>query len=608
MFFLNYKLLSSAIFFKEHPYFSAILITLGVLLLGAFVTALIFALKKDNFYKKITSENSVFNIRVYKYDFARKKFYSFDKMNLTNCKEFTEEQFLAQFARSDSYRISDWLNSLIQGENPTDSLQVETKINHSKKNMSSILHFTSINKEKQILHFESQLLPFMRTYRYKKFKESKFLQRHTLLTISECEKFLSSSNADVLGSIVYISVYTTRHDLSPVETVSLQRIRDDVIMIIGNYLGKCRKIYRIDKNDTVLIDISCLSKLMAFNIASSIHTALQQYLNFHSQTIDINIAIGISLGTMYQGNLSLGIEQSKKMAYAIRDGKTKSDTILLYDEDFFTNYEQTQKQIEEVKTLIKNSTFRVYYTPTINLQSVGQSMNLLQIIPYGTSFKDINETMLLSQKIKDGPEMLFGRIFKKVIREVKKFKNQVSIGIEIPYDMLSKFTKVLHESESNIKWVVCIRKSTIMRIEEDQNVVVKQIKELQKTGCEIGLIIDNISTDLRSRVLKLVNYIMIPNIFTCKATDPDQAKNDLRTILSAYSSYHHPFMFYGLNHIDDIETGIINEGTIFQCDEIALPSSKLEKIPQETIYYLYKDAQKLSPKRFQFHLLEKNIH
>lgn len=439
-------------------------------------------------------------------------------------------------------------------------------------------------------------------------RDSKFFQRYVLKNLEECEKFLKTSHSDILGSIVYFSVYSSRKNLTEEEKNTLKQMQESVYHLLGNYLCKTRRLFRINPSDFLVIDLSCLSKLMAMNITVSIQKVIQQLLNKSTDDIGINVAIGVTIGTYYHGDLITGMQQGKKMVDAIIGGMSKKSQVLLYDETLFTNYEESKLQKEETKNLIKNSTFRLYFTPTVNLENASQSMNLLKLVPYGTSFTSMNEVLTTSLGIKNGPVAIFGKIVKKVIAETSKSTTRVPIALEIPYSMFPHFMKVFQSSTSNVDWILCFRETSITSFREDQNTTMKKLREFRLLGGQVALIVDTINNSLHSRVLKWVNFLLIPNIFTCKAKDADQAKNDLRTILSFYSSYHIPIGFYGLEHIDDIENGIINGGSIFQCDELALPSSKLERIPLDTIKELMLDAEKLAPKRIQSDVLEKSKH
>ncbi len=573
------------------------LIALGCLLLITLFVTIFFVFYSGK--KKKAFINGDFNVRVYAYDYVRKRFYCFDKTNLSNTKSFNETEFLAQFRRSDTYRIQDWLSHIVNDRPFPNSLQVDIKISNGKKIVTSLLNFTSINKEKQVVHFESQLLPFMfpqKIHHKKKKVPAKFYLRSE----EECKKFFNSANADILGSILYFKLYYNKDVLTPEDEKIINNAKTGILSIVSNYLSKTRRLYQINDYEFLILDTSSLSKLMAMNVATTIHTTLQQYLNFNSPNIDLNIAVGISIGTLFQGNFALGKEQSKKMADAISQGKAKNEKVLIYDENFFISYEQVKVQKDEVRSLIKNSTFRLYFTPTLDIETGMQSFYLLDCHPYGTSLQSFIDVMNLSTDIKSGSETLFEKFIAKVNGVTKSYKEPIKIAVEIPYILMKKFISVATREESNIEWILCARETSILTSNDDATIAMKNLRDFKKSGVKIGIIVDSLSSNLRTRILRQADFFFIPNKFTTKTSGIDQTHNDIRTIQSIYSIFRTPIVFYGLQHIDDIETGIISGGKIFQCDEMALPSSRIEKIDSDTLDFLIDDAKKLAPKRILF--------
>ena len=68
-------------------------------------------------------------------------------------------------------------------------------------------------------------------------------------------------------------------------------------------------------------------------------------------------------------------------------------------------------------------------------------------------------------------------------------------------------------------------------------------------------------------------------------------------MITRNSYYGVPFVFCGLKHRGEIDFGIINGGKIFQCDDIALPSSRFETISPQLIKEISLEAVKLMPKK-----------
>ena len=587
-------------------WFFILVVFLALLCITCFILAYCHLDKKT--MEKIESND--FNIRVYTYDYVRKRYYSFDKINLTNVKNYTEEEFLAQFRRSDTYRIKEWFQSILNDKNPgSRSLQVDIKISKGKKYSASILNFTSINKDNHIIHFESQLLPYVLTTRANFDINKKASTKYFLKNEEECKRFLLGCDADILGSILYFEFFFTKANPTEEDFKTIERAKNGAINMVTRYLNKSRKLCKISSNDFLIIDTTSLSKLMTMNLASTIYTALQQYLNFNSPDIDLSIAIGVTIGTLYQGNYMLGKEQAKKMADAICQGKTMNERVLLYDESFFLSYEQAKIQKEEVKQLLKNKTFRLYFSATYDVESGLQSFYILRPKPYGISIEDFDDVISTAEKIKGGIHMLFESLYEKVQLATRSSHTDVKIAIVLPYHALNKFVQFIQNKSSQIKWIVCVKTSDLLTTTDDTNNIVMSLKTSTSESTEIGLLIDTLSSNPRTNILKMAKYFFVPNIFTTITTNHEDAINDLRTIQATYyTPYKTPLVFYGLDHIDDIETGIVNGGRIFECKEVSQPSSRLENINEESIDFLKSDAKKLAPKRILFDLPFKNTN
>ncbi len=586
--------------------FLILFILLFVLLIVCFVLAFC-RLDKKTLAKL---ESNDFNIRVYTYDYIKKRFYSFDKINLTNIKTYSEEEFLAQFRRSDTYRIQEWFQAIIAEKNPGKrSLQVDIKINKGKKYSASILHFTSIKRDMQCIHFESQLLSYVSTTK-NNFDITKMnSQKYLLKNEDDCKKFLASCDADILGSILYFEFFYTKKTPTESDLATIEKAKSGAINMINRYLSKSRRLCKLSSNEFLIIDTSSLSKLMTMNIASSIYTSLQQYLNFNSPDIDLSVAIGVTIGTLYQGNYVLGKEQAKKMADAICQGKAKNDRILIYDEAFFKNYEQAMIQKTEVKKLLENGTFRVYFSATYDVETGLQSFYMARCLPYGISIKDFDDVISYAEEINGGVDQLLENLYSKIIAVTKTRKEKVTVAIRVPYHALKKHYAFVKCHPSNINWIFSVKVLDLLTSTDDSNAIIRNLKNCNSENTEIGLIIDTLSSNPKPKILQIAHYFFVPNTFTTKASSHEESINNMRLIQSAYhTQFKTPIVFYNLDNIDDIETGIVNGGKIFECKEVSKMSSRLEAIDEDSIDFLKADAKKLAPKRILFDKPFNNIN
>ena len=574
------------------------LLLLFIFLAVALVSAVVISIVAISYSsQKDQNHSEEFNIRIYTYDYARKRFYCFDKNDMSNTKTFSEDEFLKQFRRSDTYRIKDWLANHITQKSTPNILQVTIKITKRKREYSSLLFFTSINKEKQVIHFESQLLPYFKLEKKSQANTGKLAGKFILKNDEDCIRFLKNSEADILGSIMYINVFTDKKNPTEEEQKTFSEVSLNVRRIINRYLTKSRKMYCVSNTETIVIDTSIVSKLMAINMATTIQNAIQQHLNFNMANIPINCVIGVSIGTQYQGNYVQGKEQAKKMADAMRQGKAKNEKVLLYDETFFLSYEQEKLQKKEVRTIIKNKTYRIYFTPLVDLPSGECFRYTLSGIPFGSSVEDFNDIYSLIQTNDDLQKIFYNDILNHVSRVHQNKKQKLEVGLELPYPLIKKFIRLAENPDKNIKYTLLIRESDLLALYEDPNLTMRNFRDVHKANYKLGLIIDTLSTNMRTRILKQIDYFYIPNLFTSDSFASTQKRTDLQSIRTAYSSYGVPFVFCGLTHRGEIDFGIINGGKIFQCDDIALPSSRFETISPQLIKEISLEAEKLMPKK-----------
>ena len=595
--------------FLNHPFFSVVapspkqwilivLFLLGsiVVILAAIVLMKVFNEEKD---KKRRMENSDFNVRIYSYDYGRHSLYCFDKMNPSNTKTFSQKEFLDQFVPADRYLVEDWLKDIASGNKKTDFIQADIRLNKNRKTLSSMLELVSVNRKKHIIHFNSHLLPYIYSTNLKPKKSSdlKVPKKYLLKTTEDAEKFMSNTSLDNLGSLYYIRLFNRNRVLTKEDLDQLASVNEGIFLTLGKFLTKDRKMIRISAVEEVIIDKTSISKFQAMNFASTLQTQIQQYLNARVPNSNIAIAVGVTNGTFDKNHYTLGKDQAAKMTDAIARGMTQ-DKILFYDEDFFVNYQQTKAQKDEVRMVIKNATFRVYFTPCLNVTNGKKNFYLLTISPYGTTVKDFSTILNIGEEYENGNETLFTSMKEKIEMVIPKNSTQKYLfAMELPYRSLPTFVETIPDDPGGkIQWILAVRESDIINSDDDTIALVKKFRSYQKRGYYIGIIIDNPNSDLPSIVLKNVSVFFVPSTFLkMDGATINQSRNDLKSIQTTYSAYHVPLVFYGLKSISEMEFGIHYGGRIFQCQELAMPSSRIEDLEQDLVDEIMETTIRLVP-------------
>ena len=555
-----------------------------------------FVLTGEKRWKKRISEHSDSNVRVYSYNYAKRSFYYFDKMNLTNTKTLTEEEFLSQFTATDKYLVDDWLKSIARNDSHSDFIQADIRISKTRKITSSLLELESINRQKNTIHFNSYLLSHIYQASLKthmRQKRERISQKYVLENIESAQKFLDRGSLDVVGAVFYFKLFRNPAKKPIKENgKEMEEINRELILQLSHFLSKQRKIVLLSPTEEMIVDISCISKIVSMTTASTIQTYLQQVLNRKVKSDDYFVALGISTGTYYDRNIQLAKEQSGKMAGAIAKGLTK-ERVLFYDESFFLNYQQLSQQKDEVRMIVKNATFRNYFSPTLNLTNKKQDFYMLFTYPYGTEVPSFSAVSNLSKQM-GSIDKLYDSLINKVKALTDSKNEPIKIATRVNYDTLNEFITALERNkDEKIRWIPIVSETDLLTCMDDSLQIAKKFHDFTKKGYQIGLIIENSMTALRTRILRTISYFFVPPNNNITLTE---RATDLKNIQSGYGNYRIPLVFFGLKDFEEIELGVHYGGSIFQCDELSLPSSRIEGIPKERVDEIISETKNLGPR------------
>lgn len=565
-----------------------------ITLIFGFFVAFVFTGDRD--IKKI-KENSDFNIRVYTYNYSNNTFYCFDMIDIAHNKTFNEAEFYRQFSKTDRHLVKNWLNAIASNDNHPEFIQADVVLSRFKRLACTMLEVTSINREKTIIHFNSHLLPNTYTSNMRAIAKAKnkLPIKFFISNIDEGQRYFNKTSLDSIGAAYYFKLYRNKPNVTPEEHQQLVEINNQLVLVLGRFLTRNRKLFKVNELETLFLDPDCISKIAALTQAGIIHTHIQQQLNQFNLE-DVSVAVGVSNGTFYQRNFALAKEQSGKMADAIIKGLT-TEKILFYDDSFFANYQLQKAQKDEVRMVIKNATFRNYFTPTLDLSNGQQSFYLLNTYPYGTKLKDFRSVLLLAKKMNNKVEDLYVSVISKCLRMIKEDDQPISIAVETPYSTVDDFIHAdLQNPNTMINWILCIHETDILTSNDDPTQVAKRFHDYNRSGYRIAIIIENPSSNLRTRILRTISYFLVPPSFSEQNADINRQRSDLRNIQASYSSYRVPIVYYGLKKFSGIELAVHYGGKIFQCDELALPSSRIELLDQDKVDEIVEDTKNLGPR------------
>lgn len=587
---LSLKMLTNALSENQTIVVVGVAILLSLAILAALVITLLFRGKRS-LYASGATDSSEMNVRIYRYNYANKTFYSFDRIDPSNTKEFTEKEFLAQFLPSDKYRVQDWLKDIAHGDNNFPKfIQADIRISKDNKMIPTMLEFTSINHKSSLIHFDSHLFPSLFASNIK--RSPKKMKKYILINEEAAHEFLEHEDMEALGATFYFSLYQKDETGRVIANKHLADVNKKIVEVIGRFLTKTRKLLVINPLDEVVIDTSVASRATAYTIASTIATSVQQYLNYSIPDDDIYFAIGFSVGSFYGHDYPKAKFQSSSMVKAIKEGYSK-EKILFYDSEFYAKYARRQSQNQEIVMVVKNATFRIYYMPSLDLSRKKLAFYFTDIVPYGTEITDFQSVIRMASEIKGGAEKLLESVVERCEADLAD-RPRCSIALRLPYAQVESFRHIL-KKHKKLDWIIEIREADLTTYADDMANVNQELEKVKKAGIQIALVIDNSSSELRKKTLKTFDYFFIPPKFTSEMLDFSTSHNNLRIIETNYFGYNVPLVFFGLKDFDDIELCAHYSGTIFQCDQLALPSSRFESLEEEKVVYIDKVTKSLLP-------------
>ena len=591
---MTYRIFLNPVFSFTLPQKQSILLTIvTVLLCLSILVAAILTLvlnRRGSLSRARSLHSSEMNVRVYRYNFANKTFYCFDKFEPSNTKEFTEKEFLAQFFPSDKYRVQDWLKDIAHGENHPRYIQADIRISKDGKMIPTMLEFTSINHKASLIHFDSHLFPSLFSANQK--NTPKRMRKFLLANEEMAQRFLESEDQEALGATFCFTIYQKEPNGRVIINRHLADINQKIVEVIGRFLTKNRKILILSPFDEIVIDTSVASRTSAYTIASTIATSIQQYLNYSIPDDDIYYAIGFSVGSFYGHDYPKAKFQSSSMVKAIKEGYSQ-EKILFYDSEFYAKYAKRQSQNQEINMVVKDATFRIYYMPSLDLSKKELAFYFTDIVPYGTEISDFQSVIRMAAETDGDAEQLLESVVSRCEADLAQ-RARTKIAIRLPYAQLETFRQILRKHRK-LDWIVEIREADLTTYAEDIANVNSELIRVRQSNIQIALVIDNSSSELRKKTLKTFDYFFIPPKFTSEMLDFNMSHNNLRIIETNYFNYDVPLVFFGLKDFDDIELCAHYSGTIFQCDQLALPSSRFEPLDAEKVAYVDKVTKSLLP-------------
>lgn len=332
------------------------------------------------------------NVRICTYNKKTDSIRFFDKKNMEKQRLISSTQFYEQFNEIDRERVRKWISNFFEDSpNKSNFLTTSVKISSMKKECLSIYRVTSYDLNKQTLHFENTLLPGI---------DTRFNQRSSNLNFIKKEKEIvnlvkSKSKLQRKFSVIYIKMQstlpedmlsTTTREITPISMTSIYEPVDSLY----KFLSKKRYLVFVNDFEAMIIDFDYDSKLKMSSLTRKIMDEMERFISIRSLTQSYSVAIGCSQKELDSNDsIETIIAQAKNMSLVAERKKTSK--IAVYGVDSVAISHVVKNKSEELDSLIKNKTFKAYFTPVLSFDKSLDNYSLCSVIPFGGTFTSINE-------------------------------------------------------------------------------------------------------------------------------------------------------------------------------------------------------------------------
>lgn len=526
------------------------------------------------------------NTRIYILDLKNKVMKSFDKQRMRDVKTIPLYKFYEQFDSTRLKTVESWIDSLLVDPEGTKGF-LESHIKESKSNKTEfvLLEVTSVNKEKKIIHLESHLLPRL-SASSTRHNGQRFLLPYDVIQAKYNELVKTNKKR---GSGCLIRLYFKQSVLNASKKYSLGALTIQAMNLLSTYLKETRCACLTDINEIFIFDTAVANRSQFFSLANELVKKINGYLTMNSVDDDYGVCIG---GTMFDPsltNMKTFIAHCRDMvSYAENDYET---SVALYEENSNKLSLSSSLAYNELASIIHNRAFRYYFTPIISFSDSTINSYILNIVPFGTTYKEFNSI------IKDASNLnLLQSIMDIVLSDYRKTaRGDELVIMQTNVEILELLLEKTIDTR-NKKLMLLFDCDQIQFYADNKDNILEKLKKIKVLGYSIGLSFEDVpSVTLQSNLLRIFDTFVLAGSMANDLKRNKRAQADIILMDNIYNSYQKPIVIT-LKTLASAEVAVAMGFKYFSCLEFANTSSVFEELDEKQKKYLIGLNKKVNKK------------
>ena len=556
--------------------FITAIIVLCCIFIVVLVLILVFSRKK-----KIDMPDT--NVRLYRIDYLNRTVTSVDKKDLKNHKSYTYDDFILEVAESDRAKIRNWIGNIISDKDNSHFCVCQVYLNGGKskeksKNKpriaKSMFEVTSINPEKKIIHLESRLLFNMFNQNKFKFfnKRSKVIDnielllrganRDASLTATSEVKFRRklSKNATLIEKLkeqletesyvvfcVFISpLYNSYLSTNQKE---LNQVRWSLVNEIVSILTDDYYIAPYEKDKIAIIYFDQFNRSKNCSFAFKIVSLCKKYLELNS----IDDVYSISVGLDYLVHIKdkdvnyLEFKNHLNNAFsaaiqAQNENLNNGERVLVYNQKEI--YKNKQSESKAYSNIIKNSLFKIYYQPVVNLVTGDIILYDVFIEPIDISLVPTIDKVIYYAYKHDLLSQLYTKITSMIEESIPNgIKTDLMLQINLEY--IEEILRLIVKNDLNIKINLMVDEDDLYNYELEE--IKKKFVACNYSGINIALYVKNPVMDIESEIISEIAYFVIDGSLVENVSQGTNEQTRFNILLENLQSYNKKIIIKDVN-------------------------------------------------------------
>lgn len=560
-------------FLQLDPLLEWIIVSLAVMVLSVSLYVVSAAIRMQRRNERIAGLVKAY--RVYKINLTSGEvtFFDFGKSRLI--RRTTLNDFLMQYPFEDLDRVQQWLNQLFT--TPSDTpwfLETAGTKKIKNKNLFTLLEVTKLDQERKIIHMHSHLLSVIKPRKGKKTTEFK-----NALPLENAQAMLKRTQPSV-GAIydVHFSFSAQiSEDNQKLSGLYLTQIKNRLRDFLSPYL----RMLDTD-NGLTFLNLKPNAGNEHIQMAYSILSTVQKYLEVNALKDDIHVGIGIVEHRHFARDLTRGIALSSETSQLAVQRNLKYD---LYNPSQTPLKSVSDPLDIDVKKIVQEKALTFRYRAIFDTSDSSifgfftyiqpeskRNLNSLQFQKLVANHSSSRDTMNYMVKT------VIDQTAKVTLSETKQ-----RIFMALSVYQKNFLTQNLAASE-NLKRsnLVIVFEENEIRDAETAKGILALVEAIKGMGLEVALAFANSNLLLGNEIYQVFDYFVFDARLTL-GIDEDQRKLlSIRTIIDRLAPFKKPFIACDMAEITSLEL-LDNLGVKLLSAEIIAPLTPNFEIPDKKI-------------------------